>query len=77
MSLRQINAAETKFMTHDIPYEFRQNSNFYYLTGLDEPDAHAVLLKTRNKCSFVLFVRPRNAHRYRSPARFACRAPWI
>lgn len=50
-------------MTHDIPYEFRQNSNFLYLTGLDEPDAHAVLLKTQNKCSFVLFVRPRNAHR--------------
>ncbi|KAF1334513.1 Xaa-pro aminopeptidase, partial [Globisporangium splendens] len=57
-----INAAETKYMTHDIPYEFRQNSNFLYLTGLEEPDAHAVLLKTQDKCSFILFTRPRDAH---------------
>ncbi|KAE8915076.1 hypothetical protein PF005_g9355 [Phytophthora fragariae] len=56
------NAAEVKYMTHDIPWEFHQNSNFMYLTGLEEPDAHAVLLKTQDKCSFVLFVRPRDAH---------------
>ncbi|KAG7399806.1 aminopeptidase [Phytophthora boehmeriae] len=54
------NAAEVKFMTHDIPWEFHQNANFMYLTGLEEPDAHAVLLKTQDKCSFVLFVRPRD-----------------
>lgn len=64
MYTAQINAAETKYMTHDIPYEFRQNSNFLYLTGLEEPDAHAVLLKTTDKCSFILFTRPRDAHRY-------------
>ncbi|ETP43257.1 hypothetical protein F442_09934 [Phytophthora nicotianae P10297] len=56
------NAAEVKYMTHDIPWEFHQNSNFMYLTGLEEPDAHAVLLKSQNKCSFVLFVRPRDPH---------------
>ncbi|KAK1928153.1 Xaa-Pro aminopeptidase 3 [Phytophthora citrophthora] len=56
------NAAEVKYMTHDIPWDFHQNSNFMYLTGLEEPDAHAVLLKTQNKCSFVLFVRPRDPH---------------
>lgn len=50
-------------MTHDIPYEFRQNSNFLYLTGLEEPDAHAVLLKAQDgTCSFILFTRPRDAH---------------
>uniref|UniRef100_A0AAV1TJZ1 Aminopeptidase P N-terminal domain-containing protein n=1 Tax=Peronospora matthiolae TaxID=2874970 RepID=A0AAV1TJZ1_9STRA len=54
------NAANVKYMTHDIPYEFHQNSNFMYLTGLEEPDAHAVLVKNQGKCSFVLFVRPRD-----------------
>ncbi|TYZ63035.1 hypothetical protein PybrP1_004029 [[Pythium] brassicae (nom. inval.)] len=58
-----VNAAETKFMTHDIPYEFCQNSNFLYLTGLEEPGAHAVLRKGKDDtCSFILFTRPRDAH---------------
>ena len=57
------NAAEVKYMTHDIPWEFHQNSNFMYLTGLEEPDAHAVLVKSQGKCSFVLFVRPRDPRR--------------
>ena len=57
------NAAEVKYMTHDIPWEFHQNSNFMYLTGLEEPDAHAVLAKSQGKCSFVLFVRPRDPRR--------------
>ncbi|POM57286.1 Xaa-Pro aminopeptidase, partial [Phytophthora palmivora] len=56
------NAAEVKYMTHDIPWEFHQNSNFMYLTGLEEPDAHAVLVKSQGKCSFILFVRPRDPH---------------
>ncbi|KAI9912352.1 hypothetical protein PsorP6_005492 [Peronosclerospora sorghi] len=54
------NAAVVKYMTHDIPWEFHQNSNFMYLTGLEEPDALAVLVKSQNKCSFVLFVSPRD-----------------
>jgi Xaa-Pro aminopeptidase len=62
-----VNAASTKYMTHDIPYEFRQNSNFMYLTGLEEPDAVAVFLKTQQKTSFILFVLPRDAHRLVRP----------
>lgn len=49
-------------MTHDIPYEFRQNTNFMYLTGLEEPDAISVFIKTPQQNSFVLFVLPRDAH---------------
>ncbi|DAZ99649.1 TPA: hypothetical protein N0F65_001886 [Lagenidium giganteum] len=57
-----VNASETKYMSHDIPYEFRQNSNFLYLTGLEEPDSLALLLKSQGKTSYILFVRPRDAH---------------
>ncbi|CAH0482624.1 unnamed protein product [Peronospora belbahrii] len=55
-----VHAAEVKYMTHDIPWEFHQNSNFMYLTGLEEPDAHALLVKSQDKCTFALFVRPRD-----------------
>ncbi|TMW62848.1 hypothetical protein Poli38472_005466 [Pythium oligandrum] len=57
-----VRAATTKYVTNDIPYEFRQNSNFMYLTGLEEPDAVAVFLKTSSSRSFSLFVRARDAH---------------
>ncbi len=44
--------------TGDGHYSFRQDSNFYYLTGFDEPNSLAVLLKTDNDTQFILFVRP-------------------
>ncbi|KAF0687670.1 Aste57867_20654 [Aphanomyces stellatus] len=62
-SLLILNAAEEKYMSHDIPYDFRQDSNFLYLTGLDEPEAIAVLKKNAdNTSTYTLFVRPRDAH---------------
>ncbi|XP_020627391.1 probable Xaa-Pro aminopeptidase 3 isoform X2 [Orbicella faveolata] len=33
----------TKFMTTDVPYPFRQNTDFLYLTGFQQPDAVLVL----------------------------------
>lgn len=44
-SLVVINAASTQFMTNDIPYRFRQNTDFMYLTGFEEPDAVFVMKK--------------------------------
>lgn len=41
-------------------YHFRQRSDFFFLTGFDEPDAVAVLNPTSAKERFVLFVRPRD-----------------
>ena len=42
---------------HDVEYEFRQNSTFWYFTGLDEPDAVAVLRPGADE-PYVLFVNP-------------------
>ena len=42
---------------HDVEYEFRQDSTFWYFTGLDEPDAVAVLRPGADK-PYVLFVNP-------------------
>tara|TARA_Y100001968_G_scaffold201510_1_gene185079 strand:+ start:53550 stop:54827 length:1278 start_codon:yes stop_codon:yes gene_type:complete len=48
-------------VTHhsDCEYPFRQNSDFWYLTGFDEPDAVALFLPYRPEGEkFVLFVLP-------------------
>lgn len=45
---------------NDVHFEFRQESNFYYLTGFDEPDAIAVLKSIKGKEEFILFVRPKD-----------------
>ena len=44
----------------DVNYEFRQASDFFFLTGFDEPDAVAVFNPAEAKERFVLFVRPRD-----------------
>src|SRR6059036_2479438 len=44
----------------DVQYEFRQASDFFFLTGFDEPDAVAVINPAHAKERFVLFVRPRD-----------------
>ena len=44
----------------DVNHEFRQASDFFFLTGFDEPDAVAVFNPADAKERFVLFVRPRD-----------------
>ena len=44
----------------DVHYEFRQASDFFFLTGFDEPDTVAVINPAHVKERFVLFVRPRD-----------------
>lgn len=45
---------------NDVDYKFRPDSNFYYLTGFDEPEAVAVLIPDHPDTRFVLFVLPRD-----------------
>ena len=49
-------------VTHhaDVEHAFRQNSDFWYLTGFDEPGAVALFLPHRPDNPFVLFVEPRD-----------------
>ena len=53
-------SAPTAVMHNDVDYLFRQDSDFFYLTGFNEPDAVAVLSPTHGKHRFVLFVRPKD-----------------
>ncbi len=42
----------------ELPY--RQDSDFYYLTGFEEPEAMCLLTPQHEEHQYVLFVRPRN-----------------
>ncbi len=50
-------------VTHhaDVEHPFRQNSDFWYLTGFDEPGAVALFLPHQPDNPFVLFVAPKQA----------------
>jgi Xaa-Pro aminopeptidase len=56
-------AARTKYRSRDTEIRFRQDSDFFYLTGFDEPDAVAVLTPHDPERRFTMFVRPRDAER--------------
>ena len=46
--------------SNDTEYPFRQDSDFWYLTGFDHPHATAVLRTTGKGPQFTLFVEPRD-----------------
>jgi Xaa-Pro aminopeptidase len=56
-----IPAAHESLRSYDTEYKFRQDSDFYYLTGFPEPDAIAVIAPSKKKNPYQLFVRPRDA----------------
>lgn len=55
-----LTAAHATFRNHYHEYPFRQNSDFYYLTGFEEPESVLVLLPKRKEGEFILFNRIRD-----------------
>jgi Xaa-Pro aminopeptidase len=55
-------AATPSVRNNDVTHEFRQDSDFHYLTGFDEPDAVLVLVGGDTPRS-VLFLRPKDRER--------------
>ena len=45
-----------KVRNNDVNFEFRQNSIFWYLTGLEEPDALMIMLKKESE-KYILFLQ--------------------
>jgi Xaa-Pro aminopeptidase len=52
-------SAPAAVMHNDVEYTFRQDSDFFYLTGFNEPEAVAVLAPHHSEHRFVLFVQPK------------------
>ncbi|MBD1928963.1 aminopeptidase P N-terminal domain-containing protein [Trichocoleus sp. FACHB-90] len=52
-------SAPVAVMHNDVEYTFRQDSDFFYLTGFNEPEAVAVLAPHHAEHKFILFVQPK------------------
>jgi len=61
-SVAIIPGAHDTRRSNDTHYRFRQDSDFFYLTGFEEPDAIAVV-KLEGDKKYTLFVRPRDPER--------------
>ncbi|WP_185233268.1 Xaa-Pro aminopeptidase [Teredinibacter franksiae] len=77
-SIAILPSAKEKIRSRDTDYPFRQDSDFYYLTGFSEPGAVLVLLPEREHGEFVLFCREKNRHKeiwdgYRAGPEGACK----
>lgn len=57
-----IPASSKIYMSDKIPYVFRQNTDFLYFSGCQEPDSILVLTCKEDKSSYTLFMRSRNEH---------------
>ena len=61
-SVAIIPGAREAIRSNDTHYRFRQDSDFFYLTGFEEPDAIGVVKPSKDP-KFTMFVRPRDPER--------------
>ena len=62
-SIAVIPAAPVHLRNNDVEYAYRQDSDFFYLTGFAEPESVTVLIPGREQGEYVLFVRDRDVTR--------------
>ena len=58
-----VPSAPVSVRSNDVEYRYRQDSDFYYLTGFAEPESAALFAPGHPDGEFVLFVRPRDKER--------------
>jgi Xaa-Pro aminopeptidase len=56
-------ASPPRLRNRDVLYPYRQDSDFYYLTGFAEPEAVALLIPGRPEGEYLLFCRNRDPER--------------
>jgi len=59
-SIAILPSASLQIRSNDTEYKFRQNSDFYYLTGFSEPDSVLVLVPGRAKGEVIYFCREKD-----------------
>ncbi|MGA0084276.1 MAG: Xaa-Pro aminopeptidase [Gammaproteobacteria bacterium] len=62
-SIAILPAAALQMRNSDVEHPYRQDSNFWYLTGFHEPESVAVLVPGRSQGRYLLFVRDRDPAR--------------
>jgi len=58
-----IDTAPEKYRNRDSDFPYRHDSDFYYLTGFNEPGATLVMIVDSNKTESILFCRPKDLDR--------------
>jgi len=53
-------AAPVRVRNRDVEYPYRQDSDFYYLSGFPEPEAVIVLVAGRKNGEYILFCRDKD-----------------
>jgi Xaa-Pro aminopeptidase len=56
-------SAPVRTRSRDVEYNYRQDSDFYYMTGFAEPESVAVLVPGRANGEYLLFCRERDPKR--------------
>ncbi len=56
-------SAPIRTRTRDVEYSYRQDSDFYYMTGFLEPEAVVVLAPGRTSGEYLIFCREKNPER--------------
>ena len=59
-SVAIVHSANYKTRSNDTEYPYRQDSNFYYLTGFKEDDSCLMILKKKKKFKTILFVKKKD-----------------
>ena len=76
-SIAVLASGREKIRSRDTEFHFRQDSDFFYLSGFSEPEAVLVLVPGREHGEYVIFCRERNPDKeiwdgYRSGPEGAC-----
>jgi Xaa-Pro aminopeptidase len=58
-----VPTAPVRLRNNDVEYAYRPDSDFFYLTGFNEPESVAVLVPGRPQGEYILFVRDRDPAR--------------
>ncbi len=62
-SVAIVPSAREAYRSNDSNFRFRQDSDFFYLTGFEEPESIAVIKPSDLENPYTLFVRPRDPER--------------
>ena len=62
-SIAILPSAPARTRNRDIDYQYRTDSDFYYLTGFPEPEAVAVIAPGREQGQYLMFCRERDPER--------------
>ena len=62
-SILIIWSAPPRVYSNDVDYEYRQDNNFYYLTGIEQEESILVLMPGNRERKEMLFVLPRDPER--------------